>query len=165
MPCFVANPDIVERRDPGVLAVSESVRRGSCLCGAVQFEVTGEPFTMTYCHCESCRRWVGAPVHGGCLFHSEKVRVLKGADDLALFKRTEDSGSHRKFCRSCGSALFNDHPGIAMTDIMAVAIPDLVFEPKLHTNYAERVISIYDGLPKYKDFDPAVRGTGETIPE
>ena len=145
--------------------MSEKVRKGSCLCGAVQFEVTGEPITMTYCHCESCRRWVGAPVHGGCLFHAGKVRVLEGTEKLALFKRSENSGSHRKFCQSCGSALFNDHPGIELTDVMAVSIRGLVFEPKLHTNYTEKIISIYDGLPKYKDFDPAVGGTGETIPE
>jgi hypothetical protein len=143
----------------------ETVRKGSCLCGAVQFEVTGEPFTMTYCHCESCRRWVSAPVMGGCLFEAGQVRVVSGADKLSVFKRTEDAGSHRKFCRDCGTALFNDHAGIEMIDVMAASIPDLVFEPKLHTNYAEKVISIRDGLPKYKDFDPALGGSGETLPE
>ena len=145
--------------------MSEIVRKGGCLCGAVKFEVIGEPFTMTYCHCESCRCWVGAPVMGGCLYHAEKVRIVSGADKLAVFKRTEDSGSHRKFCQTCGSALFNDHPSIKMTDVMAVSILDLVFEPKLHTNYSEKIISIYDGLPKYKGFDPAVGGSGETLPE
>ena len=145
--------------------MSEQVHKGSCLCGAVQFEVVGEPITMTCCHCESCRRWVGAPVHGGCLFHADNVRILEGADKLAVFRRTENSGSHRKFCQSCGSALFNDHPSIQLTDVMAVAIQDFAFAPELHTNYAEKVMSVRDGLPKYRDFDPAVGGTGETIPE
>ena len=145
--------------------MSESVRVGSCLCGAVQFEVVGEPFTMTYCHCESCRRWVGAPMMGGCLFRSDKVRIVQGADQLAVYKRTPDSGSHRKFCKSCGSALFNDHPSIRMTDVMAVSVPDLEFRPRLHTNYAEKIVSMYDGLPKYKDFDPALHGSGEEMPE
>jgi len=27
------------------------------------------------------------------------------------------------------------------------------------------VLDISDGLPKYKDFDPNVGGTGETVPE
>ena len=105
--------------------MSDSIRAGSCLCGAVQFEVIGEPFTMTYCHCESCRRWVGAPMMGGCLFRSDKVKIVKGADQLTVYKRNPDSGSHRKFCKFCGSALFNDHPGIRMTDVMAVQVPDL----------------------------------------
>ena len=145
--------------------MTDVVRKGSCLCGAVQFDVIGEPFTMTYCHCESCRRWVSAPVMGGCLFRSEQIQILKGAEKLTLFKRTKDTGSLRKFCCDCGSALLNEHPGIKMTDVMAVSVPDLEFKPKLHTNYAERVISIRDGLPKYRDFDPAVGGTGETLLE
>ena len=111
--------------------MTETVRRGSCLCGAVQFDVIGEPFTMTYCHCESCRRWVSAPVMAGCLFYSNKVKVVKGAEKLKLFKRTSDTGSLRKFCYECGSALFNDHPSIKMTDVMAVSVPDLEFKPIL----------------------------------
>ncbi len=145
--------------------MSEPIRAGSCLCGAVQFEVIGEPLTMTYCHCESCRRWVSAPVMGGCLFPADKVQIVSGAENLALFKRTVDSGSHRKFCRLCGSALFNDHPSINLTDVMAVSVLDLIFEPRLHTHYAEKIISIRDGLPKYRDFDPAVGGSGVQLPE
>ena len=52
-----------------------------------------------------------------------------------------------------------------MTDIAAVSIPDLVFEPTLHSHYPEKILSIRDGLPKYRDFDPAVGGSGETVPE
>ena len=145
--------------------MSETIRTGGCLCGAVQLVITGEPFVMTYCHCESCRRWLGAPVHAGCLFPAKNVRIERGTEMVATFKRTEESGSHRKFCMKCGSAAFNDHPQIRMTDIPAVSIPDLVFEPKLHSHYPEKVLSIRDGLPKYKDFDPAFGGTGEVVPE
>ena len=141
------------------------VRRGSCLCGAVQFDVTGEPITMTYCHCESCRRWVSAPAMGGCLFRSGQVQLVAGEDKLTLFKRTNGTGSLRRFCAECGSALFNEHPGIELTDVMAASIPTLEFKPRLHTNYAEKVVSFHDGLPKYRDFDPAVGGSGETMPD
>jgi len=145
--------------------VTEIVRKGSCLCGAVQFRVTGEPITMTYCHCESCRRWVSAPAMGGCLFNSDQVQVVEGVEKLTLFKRTSDTDSLRKFCCDCGAALFNEHPSIKLTDVMAVSIPDLEFKPKLHTNYAEKIVSFHDGLPKYRDFDPAVGGSGETMPD
>jgi hypothetical protein len=141
-------------------------RSGSCLCGAVQLVVTGEPMVMTYCHCESCRRWIGSPVHGSSLWLSENVRIEKGADMLATFKRTPETGSLRKFCSSCGTPVLIDHPGaVALTDIPAVSISDLEFVPALHTHYGERAVSMRDGLPKYKDFDPAVGGSGETLPE
>ena len=102
---------------------------------------------------------------GGCLFNSDQVRIVAGEQKLTHFKRTSDTGSIRKFCCDCGSALFNDHPGIKLTDVMAVSISDLEFKPKLHTNYAEKIVSFYDGLPKYRDFDPAVGGSGETMPD
>jgi hypothetical protein len=145
--------------------MSDTIRKGGCICGAVQFSLTGEPVVMTYCHCESCRRWMGAPVHAGCLFPAKNVRIEKGSDQLKTFKRTKASGSHRKFCMTCGSPVFNDHPSIGMTDVPAVSIPDLVCEPKLHSHYPEKILSIPDGLPKYRDFDPAFGGTGEIVPE
>jgi hypothetical protein len=52
-----------------------------------------------------------------------------------------------------------------MVDVPAVAVADLVFEPGLHTHYGERVLDMPDGLPKYRDFDPALGGTGERLPE
>jgi hypothetical protein len=138
------------------------LRSGGCLCGAVRFVVTGEPMVMCYCHCESCRRWIGAPVHGSSLWLTENVEIAQGADTLATFKRTPESGSLRRFCKSCGTPVLIDHPGaVALTDIPAVSITDLDFLPALHTHYGERVVSMPDGLPKYKDFDPAVGGSGE----
>ncbi len=143
--------------------MSEASRTSGCICGAVQLSITGEPVTMGYCHCESCRGWLGAPVHASSLWPTAKVRVEKGADRLATFKRTE--GSLRKFCTSCGAPVLIDHPRIGMTDVPAGSIPDLVFEPTLHTHYSEKVLTIADGLPKFNDFDPQLGGTGEMVPE
>ena len=145
--------------------MATTVRSGGCLCGAVRLSISGEPTVMAYCHCESCRRWIGAPVHGSSLWPDASVSVEQGADLLATFKRTEGTGSVRQFCTACGSPVRILHPGIRMTDIPAVSIPELVFEPTLHTFYGERVIPMRDGLPKYKDNDPALGGTGERLPE
>ncbi len=37
---------------------------GSCFCGAVRLEVSGDPEAMGYCHCRSCRSWSGGPPLG-----------------------------------------------------------------------------------------------------
>lgn len=34
---------------------------GGCLCGAVRF-ATGQPKSVFWCHCQSCRKHSGAPV-------------------------------------------------------------------------------------------------------
>ncbi len=35
---------------------------GGCLCGAVRFVATGQPKSVAWCHCQSCRKHSGAPV-------------------------------------------------------------------------------------------------------
>ena len=124
----------------GGSAMSETSLAGGCLCGAVQLSITGEPVAMAYCHCESCRRWLGAPVHASSLWRAADVRFEKGADLLKTFKRTEGTGSRRQFCTLCGAPVCILHPGMEMIDIPSVSIPDLVFEPTLHTRYGEKVL-------------------------
>ncbi len=35
---------------------------GGCMCGAVRYETSGEPFSVIHCHCHSCRKHNGGPV-------------------------------------------------------------------------------------------------------
>jgi len=73
----------------------------ACFCGAVRLELTGAPNVQAYCHCGSCRGWLGAPIHGATLWPTPNVKVIAGADELVTFTKTE--ASHRQFCRRCGS--------------------------------------------------------------
>jgi hypothetical protein len=40
----------------------QTVLTGRCYCGAATFSTVTEPQTITYCHCDSCRRATGGPV-------------------------------------------------------------------------------------------------------
>ena len=73
---------------------------GSCHCGAVKVEISGAPAVQAFCHCGSCRGWLGAPIHAATLWPTPNVNVVNGADKLAVFKKTE--ASHRHFCTACG---------------------------------------------------------------
>lgn len=136
---------------------------GRCFCGAVEIEASGEPAVMGLCHCESCRTWLGAPVHGFTLWPKAQLKVVKGGDQLGLIKKTE--ASHRQFCRECGGAVLVDHPALGLVDVMSVRLPSFDFRPALHVHYGEKVLSIPDGLPKYKDMPKDFGGSGETLPE
>ena len=143
--------------------MSGTKRASRCMCGQVELEMTGDPAVMAYCHCSSCRGWLGAPIHAATLWSSENVRVVKGDDRLGLFKRTESS--HRQFCSSCGTPVLVRHPAIAMTDVPAGGIDGLVFTPSLHVHYGEKVLAVQDGLPKFKDFPKDFGGSGDMLPE
>jgi hypothetical protein len=137
--------------------------RGTCFCGAVAIEVTGEPQAMGYCHCSSCRSYSGGPLTTFTLWKAESVNVTQGAELLGRFAKTEFS--HRRFCTKCGGHVMTDHPGMGWTDVYAAMIPALAFKPEVHLNYAEAVLPIRDGLPKLKDFPAEAGGSGEAVPE
>jgi hypothetical protein len=88
---------------------------GSCFCGAVQFTVTGEPVSMGYCHCNSCRHWSAAPVNAFTLWQSENVRITQGEENIGTFSKTTQS--NRKWCKTCGGHVFTEHPGLGLIDV------------------------------------------------
>ena len=137
--------------------------RGACFCGAVEIEVEGSPEVMGYCHCESCRKWSAGPVNAFTLWKPESVTVTKGQDKLGGYMKTETSD--RKFCTDCGGHVLTEHPTWGITDVYAATIPSLELVPAIHVNYAETVLRIADGLPKYKDMPADAGGSGDTLPE
>src|SRR5262245_52670007 len=80
--------------------MAEGKHSGTCFCGAVAVEVTGEPAEMGYCHCGSCRSWSAGPVNAFSLWPTPQVRITKGADQLASYAKHPQSV--RKWCKSCG---------------------------------------------------------------
>lgn len=137
--------------------------RGTCFCGAVEIEVTGEPVAMGYCHCQSCRQWSASPVNAFSLWKPSALEVVKGQDRIGVHHKSELS--YRKWCKSCGGHLFTDHPPWGLVDIYAATVPTLPFKPGLHVNYQEHVLRIADGLPKMKDLPKEMGGSGEVLPE
>jgi hypothetical protein len=81
--------------------------KGGCLCGAVRYELRGEPTSVTYCHCSMCRRWHG---HFGAYAAVDRA-------DLALVEQrglkwhASSANVRRGFCLECGSCLFFDEAG------------------------------------------------------
>lgn len=91
------------------------MHKGSCLCGAVSFEVDGELPPPDACHCSQCRK------QSGHFFASTDVPraavTIHGVDNVSWFRSSEKV--RRGFCATCGSSLFwdpiqRDWIGIAM---------------------------------------------------
>ena len=142
---------------------NERTYHGSCFCGAVEFEVHGEPAAMGYCHCESCRQWSASPVNAFTLWQPEAVRVTRGADRIGSFNKTPNS--RRAWCTACGGHLFAEHPAMGLTDVYAALIPGMPFRPGVHVNYQESKLRIADGLPKMNDLPKEMGGSGVVIAE
>jgi len=142
---------------------SEPVYTGKCFCGAVELSAAGAPAVMGYCHCSSCRQWSAGPVNALSLWPKDKVRITKGADNVASYSKTPQS--IRKWCKNCGGHLLTEHPSWGLTDVYAAIIPELAFEPALHVHYQETVLRLHDGLPKQADLPKEMGGSGRLLPE
>ena len=78
--------------------------RGSCLCGAVRFEVEGELPGPDACHCSMCRRQSG---HFWASTDLPRSAVtIHGEDKVTWYRSSEKV--RRGFCSICGSVLFFD---------------------------------------------------------
>lgn len=143
--------------------MSDQTYHGRCFCGEVTFSVTGVPAGMGYCHCESCRSWSAAPVNAFTLWDPASLTITSGEEHIATYCKTPQS--HRKYCTSCGGHLMTDHPEMGLVDIYAVMLLDLKFQPALHVHYAETVLRMPDGLPKFNDMPSEAGGSGKELPE
>lgn len=140
-----------------------TIHKGRCFCGAVEVEAEGEPRSMGYCHCNSCREWSAAPVTSFMLWKAGQVRVTKGAEHLAEYART--AVSHRTYCSLCGGHVMNDHPSWGLRDVYPAILPTVEFKPRSHVYYGESVLHIHDGLPKFRDLPEKAGGSGEMMDE
>ncbi len=78
---------------------------GSCLCGGVQFAISGgPPEHMTHCHCSLCRKFHGAAFATYVGVSKGKFTLRAGQELLKSY--ATPNGTTRTFCRECGSSLF-----------------------------------------------------------
>jgi hypothetical protein len=142
---------------------NQARHNGSCFCGAVEVETTGEPFSMGYCHCSDCRAWAATPVNGFTLWKLAAVKVKRGEEFLATYRKT--ARSHRQYCTKCGGHVMTAHPSEDFIDVYAAILPTLTFKPQMHVHYGETVLRIKDGLPKFKHLPKEFGGSGEEVSE
>lgn len=121
--------------------------RGSCLCGAIAFEVDCDLPGADACHCSQCRK------HSGHIFASTDVPrsalTIHGEENLTWFQSSDRA--RRGFCSICGSSLFwdplfRDWIGVAMGAFDTPTKTQLAVH--VHVAHKGDYYEITDGLPQ-----------------
>jgi hypothetical protein len=123
------------------------MHKGSCLCGAISFEIEGELAAPTACHCSRCRKHTGHFKAGTDVRRS--AVAIRGEDKLTWYFSSEKV--RRGFCSICGSSLFFDPPHL---DRIGIAMG--AFDTPTNTKLAMHIFvadkgdyyDIADGLPQ-----------------
>jgi hypothetical protein len=128
---------------------------GGCHCGAIRYQVEGEPIVHALCHCTDCRRHAGAPMVGWSMYAEDALKVTKGTPKL--YKSSEHG--RRQFCADCGTGLFytnaNVLPGIVDIQSATYDDPDAV-PAMVHIQTAERIrwMERAHELPTFERYPP-----------
>jgi hypothetical protein len=126
---------------------------GGCLCGAVRYEIDGDPVFAGHCHCADCQKATGTGHVSVVALPSGAVRI---AGETKAYAVTADSGLPyaRNFCPECGSLVFgiaDAMPGVVT--ITAGTLDDTsLFEPQMviFTRSRPAWDRIDSGLPEFE---------------
>lgn len=129
---------------------------GRCLCGAISYQVTGEPEIVAHCHCQDCQRLTGSGHSTGAMYRQDRFQ-LNGK--IGKYQLTSDNGNTvtRVFCPNCGSPIHGKNTG--MPGFVTVSLGTLDdssnFEPSVvvfarnrkHWDLMDQSISSFDAQP------------------
>lgn len=127
--------------------------QGSCLCGAVKYEIAAEPLVMYHCHCGVCRRASGAGYATNIAVPAESLRIVAGRDALGAFESSPNK--HRYFCKACGSPIYSH--GEKTKQVVSVRCGTLLDDPGARPAFHAFVASkapwtaICDELPQFAE--------------
>jgi len=77
--------------------------KGGCLCGRVQYQVTGPFDRFHLCHCSQCRRSTGS-AHAANIFTSpDRIKWLSGEELIKRYTPEQPGVISKCFCSHCGS--------------------------------------------------------------
>jgi hypothetical protein len=135
----------------------EGVAPGSCLCGAIAWEVTGKPGLMMNCHCSRCRRARSAAHATNAFYKLDQFRWVRGEAADQTYKVPDAQYFTQHFCPSCGSPT----PRV-MAQFNRVLIPAGEFDVDPGAQPTANIFAtskapwfeITDGLPQFEGMPP-----------
>ena len=123
---------------------------GHCLCGAVDYKVSGELRPIMFCHCEQCRRASGHFV-AATACRPEQLSIV-GEENIKWFRSS--ARAERGFCQHCGSNLFWRPEHGEHWSIWAGSIDrptGLEASRHIYVHMKSDYYEINDGLPQFSE--------------
>lgn len=78
---------------------------GKCLCGQIEFEISGTIPKLYQCHCSLCRKQSGASSNTATIIAEAHFRWVDGQEYISSW--VKDTGFRSDFCSHCGSPVPN----------------------------------------------------------
>jgi len=125
---------------------------GSCLCGAVSYEVDADPGPIVHCHCHTCRKAHGSAFSSVMTVPRDAFRWTRGEELLNSFESSP--GKVRRFCSRCGSQIFAERTQMARVLLRLGCLDTPIAEGAVAHIWRSDAASWYDPkiqLPEYAE--------------
>lgn len=132
---------------------------GSCLCGAVHYEIEGEILRFSHCHCGRCRKATGTGHSTNLVLKPSRFLWVQGEEQVRRYKVQESERFMTCFCATCGGQLPRVLPELELALIPAGSLdvaPPLMPQSRIFwDSRAEWSCSAGD-LPVFPEYPPGV---------
>ena len=138
--------------------------QGSCLCGAVVFEVDGELTPIQLCHATRCRKATGAGASPEMLASLDSLRWIQGREKIRIYEAPllESPPTYRRaFCETCGSPLPVEIAGSGFAILNPGVLDDDPGTREFRHAFVDQKAvwhTITDGLPVFEGRPPRPGG-------
>ncbi len=133
--------------------MSEEKIKGSCLCGQVNYRVTGKMSDIVHCHCITCRKAHGSAFSSVAAVNDRDFSVTS-AEPLSSYESSP--GKTRYFCANCGTQIYakreeKNHLILRLGSLDT----DIVAKEKHHIWVSQKAqwYSINSHLPECSEFE------------
>jgi hypothetical protein len=123
-----------------------STLQGSCLCGAITFDVRDAQM-LVECHCTRCRKWTGCSSLPAVVAPATGLVLTVG--EALLGRYVQEGFSPRHFCTRCGTSLYSGARDVLYVNAGVLADPGL--DVACHIQVADKAPwhEIGGGAPQY----------------
>ncbi len=127
------------------------MHKGSCLCGAIKFEIHGKIHDIVCCHCSLCRKAQGSAFATNANVDADAFRFVRGETEMTRYESAP--GEYKCFCKHCGSPVMkvaDNRPGIVRIRLGLIE-SDISERPGAHIFVGSKANweTICDDLPQY----------------
>ena len=136
-------------------ATSGDVLSGSCLCGAVAYQVRAPFKQLAHCHCSRCRKATGAAYATNLYVERANFEWLRGEELTVRYDLPSAASFATTFCRSCGAPLPH-HTRSGRTVVVPAGSLDVPppIPPTAHIFWESRApwVRLTDDVPKFDTY-------------
>jgi hypothetical protein len=108
--------------------------RGSCGCGAVQYQVTGQPLMVTMCHCTLCQARTGSAFSMNMVVRRPDLSLVRGETITRRLKTGSGNVNVHHFCEEC---LVRTHTEPLAHPVVSHVRPGTLEDPRWITPIAQ----------------------------